>query len=232
MRRAAFDKPGFVSLAADVSGGVLAAQKGRFVVVVDVIDMSTTLEAVREAGAVGCWGAAPTNTKMPDSIRQQTNPYLIGKTAARLARASGAQVVVISEPRAAEDEKRRETAAGVLAGIASEKAPLAGLLPNLGAETAKLTDWRNKIAIAVTAAGGTVFDAVWQAGGGLTTATVARTLKMKGHEPALKGIKRIMTLSAGRPLTLVAASSNALEDILAVRYLAQLIRENQGYLDW
>ena len=101
----------------------------------------------------------------------------------------------------------------------------------MGAETAKLADWRNKIVVAVTAAGGTVFDAVWQAGGALTTATVARTLYMKGQEPALKGIRRIMALCAGRPLTLVAASSNALEDVLAVRYLARLI-ENQRQMSW
>ena len=42
-----------VAIAYNLSGAVEAVRAGRFVVLVDVIDMSTTLETVREAGACG-----------------------------------------------------------------------------------------------------------------------------------------------------------------------------------
>lgn len=211
------DKKNFLTVAYNLSGAVEAARQGRFIVLVDVIDMSTTLESVREAGAVGFWGAAPAGRGKPF-----TNPYLIGQAVAREAKKKRAPVVVVTEPRAGSDEERKNRAAGVLAGIENEGLTVGEIWPNLGAETARLTDWRNKVVVAVTDAGGVVFDAVWQLGGELTTATVARTLKMKGMEPAQKGAKRALDMARGRPLTLVAASSNALEDVLAVQYLAQL----------
>lgn len=214
------DKKNFLTITYNLSGAVEAVKQGRFIVLVDIIDMSTTLESVREAGAVGFWGAAPTGRGQP-----YANPCRIGRAAAKEAKAKGASVVVIAEPRAGSDEERRERAADVLAGIDSEGLAVDGIWPNLGAETARLTQWRNKVAVAVTDAGGTIFDAVWQLGGELTTATVARTLLMKAAEPAQKGVERALGMARGRPLTLVAASSNAWEDVLAVQYLAQLIMQ-------
>ena len=215
------DKRNFLTIAYNLSGAVEAVKQGRFIVLVDVIDMSTTLEAVREAGAVGFWGAAPVGRGQP-----YANPYLTGRAAARQAKAKGASIVVVAEPRAGSDDERKNRAADVLAGIESEGLAADGIWPNLGAETARLTEWRNKVIIAVTDAGGVIFDAVWQLGGQLTTATVARTFHMKGTEPAYQGVRRALEMSKGRPLTLVAASSNAWEDVLAVQYLAQLFMQN------
>lgn len=205
-----------LTIAYNLSGALEAAQQGRFIVLVDVIDMSTTLEALREAGAVGFWGAAPV-----PRISSYTNPFLIGQAAAREARDKGAAIEVVAEPRTGTEEERREQAASAIAGIESCGFTVSRVWPNLGAETARLVDWTDKVVVAVTAAGGTIFDAVWQAGGRLTTATVARTAGMKGPEPALRGMRRAREMANGAPITLVAASSNALEDVLAVHYLAQ-----------
>lgn len=200
----------------NLSGALEAVKMERFVVIVDVIDMSTTLEAVREAGALACWGAAPVGRQV-----DVTAPFKIGQAAAREALSKGAELVVIAEPRAGRQDERRRWAGDVLKGAEAEGSQVREIWPNLGAETATLTDWTNKVAVAVTAAGGTIFDAVWQAGGSLTTATVARVPGLKGQEPAQKGITRALALAGGRPITLIAASSNALEDVLAVQYLAQ-----------
>lgn len=208
----------FLSIAYNMSGALEAARQGRFVVLVDVIDMSTSLEAVLEQGAVKVWGAATDDKKGPF-----TNPYSIGQIAAREAKTLSAQIVLITEPRFGDNKERRKRAADVLRGIASEGLEVADIVPNMGAETGRLLDWEGKVAIAVTDAGGTIFDAVWQTGGQISTATVARTLGMKGPEPAIKGIERALALAKGLPITLVAASSNAIEDVLAVNYLSQLI---------
>ena len=207
-----------LKIAYNLSGAVAAVQEGRFIVLVDVIDMSTTLETVREAGACGFWGAAPSGKELP-----YVNPYLIGRAAAREAKQKAAKLIVIAEPRSGPGEERERNAAALLAGFKAEEMTAEKILPNLGAETARLIDWQNKIAVAVTAAGGVIFDAVFQLGGSLTTATVARTIKMKGVEPSLQGIKRAFFMAKTSPITLVAASSNAMEDVLAVHYLAQLM---------
>lgn len=208
----------FLNVAYNLSGALEAVRQGRFVILVDVIDMSTSLESVLTKGALQVWGAATREKKSP-----WTNPYRIGQAAAREAKSLGAEIVLISEPRSGSRAERMKKAEDVLAGVASEGMEVRNVVPNIGAETGLLLDWRNKIAIAVTDSGGTIFDAVWQAGGKISTATVARVLHLKGPEPALIGIGRAMKNAGGLPLTLVAASSNALEDVLAVNYLSQLI---------
>lgn len=207
-----------LKIAYNLSGAVNAVREGQFVVLVDVIDMSTTLETVREAGACGYWGAAPTGKKLP-----YVNPYFIGRAAAREAKQKAAKLVVLTEPRSGSDEERRTNALAVLAGFEAENMEAEVILPNIGAETARLIDWQEKIAVAVTDAGGVIFDAVVQLGGSLTTATIARTMRMKGTETSRVGINRALSLAGRSGITLVAASSNALEDVLAVHYLAQLM---------
>jgi len=206
-----------LTIAYNLSGALEAVKMGRFVILVDVIDMSTTQEALWEAGAKELWGAAPSHKKNP-----YTDPFLIGRTAARWARENGCQLEIVAEPRAGSWKERRERCADVLAGVAAEGLKVSRIWVNLGAETAKFTDWRDKGVITVSDCGGLIYDAVWQLGGGITTATVARTLQMKGTETARRGLERALQKAQGRPLTLVAASSNALEDVLAVQYLAQL----------
>jgi hypothetical protein len=207
-----------VEIAYNLSGAVEAVKRGRFIVLVDVIDMSTTLEAVREAGAASLWGASPAGKNLP-----YVNPYMIGKMAAREAKEKKLELIIIGEPRCGTKKEREKRAFSVLIGITSEGVQVEEIVPNLGAETAKLLDWTDKVVIAVTDSGGVIFDAVYQLGGSLTTATVARTMKMKGTEAPLKGIERAMAMAGSSPITLVAASSNALEDVLAVQYLAQLM---------
>lgn len=213
------NKGNYINIAYNVSGAVEAVKQGRLIVIVDVIDMSTTLEAVREAGAVGFWGASPKGTK----TLYPTNPYAIGRAAAKEAKRKFAQIEIIAEPRIGTDDERKKRCADVISGIREEGLNVNGIWPNMGAEIGKIIDWKNKVVIAVTDSGGTVFDAAWQQGGMITTATIARTLKMKGNEPAIKGIKRILNMAGTNPITLVAASSNAQEDVLAVNYLAQMI---------
>lgn len=205
-----------VTVAYNLSGALEAVKLGRFVALVDLIDMSTTLEALREAGAVGLWGAAPWGKE-----KSFTDPIAIGRAVAQEAKAKNADVVIIAEPRVGSESARISRAEGVLRGLAAENVKAKEILPNLGAETARFTDWRNKTVVAITDAGGTVFDAVWQQQGSLTTVTIARTLKMKGNETALVGIERAFREAQGKPITFVAASSNALEDVLAAHYLAQ-----------
>lgn len=211
----------FLSIAYNLSGAIEAVKLGRFIVLVDVIDMSTTLEAVMEAGAVGVWGACPTGKEVP----YYTNPYLIGREAAREAFEKSAQIEIICEPRVGSEEERLKRAQAVLDGLADEGYARPSLWPNLGAETVKFTEWKNKIVIAITDAGGVIYDAVWQLGGGITTATIARVAGLAGVEPGRRGLKRAFSLSGGKPLSLVGASSNAMEDVLAVHYLAQLAME-------
>lgn len=185
---------------------------------VDVIDMSTTAEALLEAGAAKIWGAAPAGKGEP-----YTNPQLIGRAAALEAIEHDAQIYVLAEPRVGTEEERSKRTAAVLEGIRSTGLEPAGIFPNLGAEAAKFTDWRNHYAVIVTDAGGTVFDAVWQAGGRISTATVARTMQQKGVAPAYQGAARALQQAQGAPLTVVAASGNALEDVLAAHCIAQIL---------
>ncbi|MBZ4652694.1 MAG: hypothetical protein JG781_27 [Peptococcaceae bacterium] len=208
-----------LTIAYNLSGALEAVKKGALIVLVDVISMSTTLEAVTEAGAAGIWGACPSPKTSGNTL---VNPFRIGQLAAREAKNKGAEVVIITEPRVGSCEERKANAADVIRGVENEGLPVGEIWPNLGAETAKFTHWHNKVAVAVTDAGGVIYDAVYQLGGMITTATVARTLGMKGVEPALKGVERAIAMAKKSPITLVAASSNALEDVLAVHYLAQL----------
>ena len=100
-----------------------------------------------------------------------------------------------------------------------------GIYPNQGAETAKLVDFKDKIVIAVTDCGGAAFDAAFNAGAPVLTATVARTPGFTGWENARNGLKRACELAEKeeRDIALIAASSKALEDVLAVRCLAELL---------
>lgn len=214
-----------LTIAYNLSGALEAAKRGALIVLVDVISMSTSLEAVIEAGAVGIWGACPSPKASADTI---VNPFRIGQLAAAEALNKGAEVVIITEPRVGSYVERKANAADVIRGVENKGLSITGIYPNLGAETAKFTNWHNKIAIAVTDAGGVIYDAVCQLGGMVTTATVARTLGMKGVEPALRGVERAIAMAKESPITLVAASSNALEDVLAVHYLAQLFNA-KGY---
>lgn len=209
-----------LTMAADASGAYDAARSGLVVMVVDVIDMSTTLEAVLQAGASLTLGASPSSLSAPVPV----NPEAIGKYAARKAKELKTEVVLIAEPRIASEAERFERAAAVLRGVRSEGMEPVAVYPNLGAETVKLADFRGRVVIAVTDCGGTAFDAAFNAGASVLTGTVARTIGRTGWENAEAAVARALEVAEkqGRGLCIVAASSKAAEDVLAAQYLVQL----------
>lgn len=207
---------------ADASGAALAGQRGDVVVVIDVIDMSTTAEALIDGGIDGLWGAAPAECKAPVSV----NPERIGMLAGKEALSKETEVVVVAEPRVGSEDERHRLCQPVLHGVTKAGAKIAAIIPNLGAETVKITEVQGKVAILVTDTGGTAFDAAYQAGAAaVLTATVARTQKKRGQQPALDGVLRAKQLAMERQasITFVAASANSLEDVLAAEYLGKLL---------
>lgn len=211
-----------VMMTVNASGAAAAAKSGQVVVVVDIIDMSTTCEAALDAGALAVYGAAPDNTRCP----VQTNPEHIGLIAGRRAVESGTDVVLVSEPRVGTDEERLRHVTKVLKGLKDAGAKVGAVLPNLGAETSKLVNLKNRVLVAATGTGGVAYDAAVAAGAPMVlTATVARTIQKRGCEPAKAGAQR--ALEAARKLktgiTVVAASANSLEDILAAEHLVKII---------
>lgn len=212
-----------VTVTAEASGAAAAASMGQVVVVVDVIDMSTTLEGALDAGAVAVLGASPQGTRAPVHV----DPEAVGRLAGTLAIEKGAGIVIVSEPRVGSEDGRLEAAAPVLRGINAAGGRVVGVVPNLGKETALLIDFSGKVVVAVTSAGGTAFDAALQAGGTVLTGTVARTLNLKGPEPARRAARRAAALArnTGRGIAVVAASANAWEDVLGAQCIARYIYE-------
>jgi hypothetical protein len=213
-----------VHLTVNASGAVVAARRGDVVVIVDIIDMSTTLEAALDAGALVVFGAAPDHVTPPVSI----DPAAIGYAAGKLALKNNTGVVLVTEPRVGTGAQRLEGATKVLAGLAKAGVEVRAVLPNLGAETPKLFDLAGQVIIAATATGGVAYDAAFNAGAPtVLTGTVARTMQKKGSEPAraaaTRAVERAVALQAG--ITVVAASGNSLEDLLAAEYIVRLIME-------
>jgi len=211
-----------VTVTTDASGAVAAARLGLAVLVVDVIDMSTTLESALDAGALKVFGASPDFTRAPVRV----DPERIGRVAARIARKEGLGVVVVSEPRAGGDEERLQRCQRLMEGLASEGVIVEAIVPNLGAETPKLTDFENRVVVAVTDTGGVAFDAAFQETDLVATGTVARTLRQKGTAPATTAALRAIDLMRQAPgIAVVAASRNSQEDILAANYILELINQ-------
>jgi len=213
-----------VFLTVNASGAVRAAEAKNVVVVVDVIDMSTTLEAALDAGAAYVFGASPDQAKAPVDL----SPENIGRHAGLLAKKEGAGVIIISEPRVGNEEERRARSGRVIKGIEQAGAAIEAVYPNIGAETAKLGDFSGKVVIAVTDTGGVAYDAAFTAGApAVLTGTIARTMKKKGPEPARAAALRAIEAArkAGAGIAVVAASANSLEDILAAEYIVRAIIE-------
>jgi len=204
----------------DASGAVKAARQGLAILVVDVIDMSTTLESALDEGALKVFGASPDFTRAPVKV----DPERIGRIAARVALEADTGVIVVAEPRAGGNEERLQRCQKLIGGLNSQGAIIEAVVPNLGAETPRLTDFENRVVVAVTDTGGVAFDAAYQETNLVATGTVARTLRQKGTEPANTGARRgieLMSQSAG--VAVVAASGNSQEDILAARYIMETI---------
>lgn len=210
-----------ICLAKDASGAAAAARRNQVVVIVDVIDMSTTLESALEAGAIAVYGASP--LKHRATVR--VCPAAVGCAAGRTARAAGAGVVVVAEPRAGSDAARLRQAGPVLAGIRAGGGRVVAVVPNLGKETPRLFPLEGMVVVAVTASGGVAYDAAFNAGGLVVTGTVARTYRSRGAVPARRAAARALSLARreGKDICVVAASGNSLEDVLGAAYIFRLL---------
>ena len=211
-----------IYMATDASGAYEAAINGHIVVIVDIIDMSTSLETALERGAVAVFGASPDQNRAPVIV----NPEKIAMDAAFMAQKLNAEVVIIAEPRFAGKNEQMKSCQRLVNKLTEMNIKISGFVPNVGKELWAFAHIDKKIAIAVTNTGGVAFDAAYNAGGIVTTATVARTRHMKGKAPALKGVHRAKKLAfeLKRDISYVAASSNSYEDVLAAKYLCDLTK--------
>lgn len=211
-----------VFLTVNASGAVRAAEAKNVVVIVDVIDMSTTLEAAIDAGAFRVFGAAPDESRAPVKL----DPASIGLQAGRAAVNEGTGVIIVAEPRVGTEDERRGRCSKVIQGVEQAGAVVEAVLPNTGAETAKLGNFRGKVVIAVSDTGGVAYDAAVTAGSpAVLTGTIARTMRKRGREPARAAAQRAVEAARrlGAGIAVVAASANSLEDILAAEYIMREI---------
>lgn len=220
-------KPKEVITTYNASGAARAANLGFVVVIVDVIDMSTSLEAALENGALLVLGASPDNIKLPIML----DPFQIGKEAGRRAKEAGSELIIITEPRSGSERERINNCQKLISGVHDVEGVISKFLPNIGAEVGKMADFEGKIVVCISATGGVAFDAAWQFHHDVITGTIARTIKTKGKEPAQLAAKRAINLAQGRNIAVVAASANSLEDILGANYITQTIVE-MGYLNF
>ena len=210
-----------ILISTDASGARNAAREGYLVMIVDVIDMSTSLESALDAGAFAVLGASPDFTRAPVPV----NPERMGEYAATLAQKTGRDLILIAEPRIGTDEDRLSRCQRVLTGIKNKGGNVAAVLPNLGAETPKLLDMSGKIVLAVSDTGGVAYDAAFQESDREIAGTVARTLGKRGVEPAMAAVHRALDMldEKNKGIAVIAASRNSMEDVLAAEYIANLL---------
>ena len=218
-----------LNLAFNASGAVEAARRGDVVVIVDIIDMSTSAEVALETGAIAIYGAAPSGCKLPFNLNPDRIGYIAGKTALK----NQTKLVIVAEPRYGDEVERTKRVEEAMLGIARSGAEVSAIVANIGTEIAKLVDFQGKVALFISATGGVAYDAAYNNGAAIVlTATVTRTPLKKGIEPALSGITRAMEAAQknNSGITVVASSANSMEDVLAAQYLVQLITE-RGFLN-
>jgi len=210
-----------IIVTSDASGACQAAREGMLVMIVDVIDMSTTLESALDAGAYAVLGCSPDVTRAPVKV----SPENIGKEAVRLAGESDAGIILVAEPRVGSEKERIERCQKIIRSIENKKGRIEAIIPNIGAEIPRLVDVSGRIVIAVTDTGGVAYDAAYVESKKVITGTVARTYKQKGIAPALSAVRRVYkTLEKGDPgIAVVAASQNSMEDVLAAQFIANLL---------
>jgi len=209
----------------NATGAVRAANQDFVVMIVDIIDMSTSLEAAIANGANLVLGASPDISKVPVHV----NPYKIGLEAGSRAKSLDSEVIIITEPRWGKEWERARNCKQTITGIYDGGGKIGGILPNIGAEVGKMLDFTDKVVVCVSDTGGAAFDAAWQVHKDVLTGTIARTMTSNGKEPAILAAKRAINLAKGRNIAIVAASANSLEDVLGAGFIAQTIIE-LGYL--
>src|SRR5690554_1331299 len=131
----------------NASGAAAAARQGDVIVIVDVIDMSTTAEAALEAGALAVLGASPDNYSVPVTV----NPEKIGYYGGKKALKGNTGVVIAAEPRLIEKEELRlNEIQQVVKGVERAGAEIHEIVPNIGREVVQLADFKDKILIIVS----------------------------------------------------------------------------------
>lgn len=220
-----------LSISFNASGAVMAACQRKVIMIVDVIDMSTTAESALEAGALEVMGASPVSHEVPLEL----NPERIGFYAGKIARKNKTEVIIVSEPRVEKyKEKRQQNIVPVVKGIKNAGSVIDGVIPNIGKNVNDLGCLRNKIVVVVSSAGGVTYDAAFNNGAAkVITGTTVSTNKLKGDEPAEiaanRAIKAAEKYKTG--ISIIASSSNAREDILSAEYIAEKI-VNKGFLNY
>lgn len=211
----------------NASGAAEAGGRGRVVCVVDVVDASTTAEAALAGGAIAVLGAAPADADPPVPVR----PDAVGMQAVALASERGADVLVAAEPRVGSHEERIARVRPVLQAVGG-----AGLewevVANQGAELGGLAKVEGRVVVVVSTTGGAAYDAALAAGAPAACfATTARVEGLPGREVASMGAQRAVALAREHdaPLSVVAASANSLDDILAATEIARDVIAG-GYL--
>lgn len=205
------------------------ARRGDVVVIVDIIDMSTSAEVALESGALAVFGAAPTGCKAPVNVNPDRMGYLAGKTALKYQ----TQLVIVAEPRYGGEEERKKRAETALMGVARSGAEVSLIVPNIGSEIGKLVDFNGKVVLIISDSGGVAFDAAYNSGApAVITATITRTPLKKGIDSVRSGMERAIELAKKNNcgVTITAASSNAMEDVLAGQFLTQYLI-NSGFLN-
>jgi len=157
-----------VYMTMDASGAYKAAINGHIVVIVDIIDMSTSLETALEMGAAAVFGASPDQIYAPVIV----NPEKIAMGAAFVAQKLNTEVIIIGEPRFASKEEQMENCQRLVNKLTEMNTKICDFVPNVGKELWAFAHIGKKIAIAVTSTGGVAFDAAYNAGGIVTTATM------------------------------------------------------------
>ncbi|MEA1960223.1 MAG: hypothetical protein U9N81_02850 [Bacillota bacterium] len=214
-----------ILIGTDASGARDAARDGYLVMIVDVIDMSTSLESALDAGAFAVLGASPDETRAPVVV----DPMKMGEYAADLVRETGRGLILIAEPRVGTDEERLNRCQKVIQGIKKGNGVIEAVLPNIGAETPKLTNMKGKIVLAVSDTGGVAYDAAFQENQRVMIGTVARTYKQRGMEPAMTAVNRALAMlqETDTGIAVIAASRNSMEDVLAAEFIANLLMKEK-----
>lgn len=205
----------------NASGAAEAGSRGRVVVIIDVVDSSTSAEAALAGGALEVLGASPAGATVPVAV----DPGAVGRRAASMAAKTGTDVLVVSEPRVGTDEERRGRTLPVLQALRTARVGYE-LAPNQGAELLRAANPEGRVVVVVSATGGAAFDAALAAGApSVGFATTARIEGRTGWEVAGAGARRaIETAREGRSgITLVAASANSTDDVLGSLEVARAI---------
>lgn len=215
-----------IIVSSDASGAQEAARAGMLVMIVDVIDMSTTLESALDAGAYAILGASPDFTRAPVKVM----PEQIGKHAVRLSRESGHGIILVAEPRVGSEEERIARCQKIIKGIEKEKGFIEAILPNIGAETPKLANMNQRVVVTVSDTGGVAYDAAFVVSQRVITGTIARTFSQKGMQPAMTAVRRVWETieDADKGVAIIAASRNSMEDVLAAQFIANLLLQGKN----